>query len=454
MSKKILIVDDDPKIAGLLDFRLGKQGYKTACIHRGREVLEAVKTHQPDLILLDIRMPDTDGVTVLKQLHEVHPKIYVMMISAHADVKTAVDCMKIGAYDLIEKPIEFSALDAKVKHIFKQIGLEEEVVKLRKQLGSQEKQKNIIGKSEAMKKVFHAVEIAAKSDANVLIQGESGTGKELIARAIHAKGEADKPFVAINCGAIPEDLLESELFGHEKGAFTGAVTRKLGKFEQASGGTIFLDEMGDLPTSLQVKLLRVLQEREIDRVGGSAPVPINVRFICATNKNLKKAVREGEFREDLYFRINVFPILLPTLRDRKDDIPELFHHLVQKRRTVDAGALSIQPDALKCLMDYHWPGNVRELENIVERLLLVLGEDVKSISAMDVLALDAFLEPSQEEETTSLTEDKENAVANAERKLIERALRESGGNVSKASKMIHVSRDTFYRKMKKYTIVK
>ena len=369
-NKTVLIVDDDKKIANLIDFHLKKQGYSTSCAYRGQEALEYVKQHQPLLVMLDIRLPDMSGVEVLKEIHKDYPETHVIMISAHADVKVAVDCMKLGAYDFIEKPLAFPGLDAKVKHIFNQHHLAEEVSMLKKELGEKYKFKTMIGKSPAMKRVFGSIDLAAKSDVSVLIEGESGTGKELVARAIHFNGlQRQGPFLAVNCAAIPENLLESELFGHEKGSFTGALTRRIGKFEQAQGGTLFLDEIGDLPASLQVKLLRVLQEREIERVGGASPIPIHVRFIVATNQELKKLVQEGKFRDDLYFRVNVFPILIPPLRERKEDIPELLKYFLQKQKKKPS--YRIEADALNALMDHDWPGNIRELENFVERLLLV-----------------------------------------------------------------------------------
>ena len=424
----------------------------TQCAFRGAEAIEMIKQSHPLLVMLDIRLPDGSGVEVLKEIQKSYPETHVIMISAHADIKVAVECMKLGAYDFIEKPIAFPELDSKVKHIFNQYHLTEEVSMLRKELGEKYKFKSMIGKSAEMKKVFDAIDLAAKSDVNVLIEGESGTGKELVARAIHFNGlQKQGPFVAINCAAIPENLLESELFGHEKGAFTGALTRRIGKFEQAQGGSLFLDEIGDLPASLQVKLLRVLQEREIDRVGGSEAIPIHVRFIVATNKDLKQLVREQKFREDLYFRVNVFPIRIPSLRERKEDIPELLKYFIQKNQGKKP-LIRIDAKALQVITDYSWPGNIRELENFVERLLLV-KQDHQVIMQEDVssLLVNQKLESEIAHEFLSLP-DRGKVMENAEKSIFENALKESGGNVSKASKMVQVSRDTFYRKMKKYSL--
>ncbi len=449
MNKTILI-------SQLIDFRLKQKGYETHCLFRAGEVAEYVKTHCPVLTLLDIRLPDGDGVEVLKNLRRESPEANVIMISAHADVKVAVDCMKYGAYDFVEKPIEFPELDAKVKHVFEQYSLKEEVSLLKRELGEKYKFKSIVGKSPLMKKLFENVDIAAKSDVTVLISGESGTGKELVARAIHFNGlNKNGPFVAVNCGAIPENLLESELFGHEKGAFTGAATRKIGKFEQAQGGTLFLDEIGDLPSMLQVKLLRVLQEREIERVGGEKPVPIRVKFIAATNRDLRKMVADGEFREDLYFRLNVFPLVVPSLRERREDIAELLRYFLEKYEPGRKKSVRIEEAALQKLMDHAWPGNIRELENFVERWTLVKGSGADLMSAADVQCLEA---PARRTEGPAepvgfpALRSKNSAVQTAERELLEKALREAGGNVSKASRMLQISRDTFYRKMKKYSL--
>ncbi len=454
MKNTILIVDDDRKINQLLVIRLRKQGYVCASVFDGAGALPAVREHSPSLVFLDLRLPDMSGTEVLRSILKAFPEIYVVMISAHADVQLAVECIKTGAYDFIEKPFEFEAFDIKVKQIFRQINLQEEVTALKRELGAAYKYKSLVGSSDAMKKVYQAITLAAKSDVNVLILGESGTGKELVARSIHGGSEQkDRPFIAVNCGAIPENLLESELFGHEKGSFTGAAARKIGKFEQAQGGTIFLDEIGDLPLSLQVKLLRVLQEREIERVGGSQPIPIQVRLMTATHRDLKKMVDDKLFREDLYYRINVFPIRVPPLRERKEDIAELFMHFVNTRRKGDGG-LKTDPAALVRLADYDWPGNIRELENFVERLLLLLG-DRKNITEKDIHELDGLAAgEAPTGSASSVSTDRVTAMGETEKAILERALAEAGGNVSKACRIVKMSRDSFYRKIKKYSILR
>lgn len=459
MNKKtILIVDDDKKISQLIDFRLKHQGYETHCLYRAAEVVEYAKREAPVMVLLDIRLPDGDGVEILKELQTACPGINVIMISAHADVKVAVDCMKFGAYDFVEKPIELPELDAKVKHVFEQYRLKQEVTFLRRELGEKYKLKSIVGKSPLMRKLFENIDIASRNDVMVLIGGESGTGKELIARAIHFNGPCKEgPFVAVNCGAIPENLLESELFGHEKGAFTGAAARKIGKFEQAQGGTIFLDEIGDLPALLQVKLLRVLQEREIERVGGDKPIPIRVKFLAATNKDLRKKIADGTFREDLFFRLNVFPIQVPPLRERREDIPELLKYFFEKCTENPKTSVRIEEAAFRKLMEYPWPGNIRELENFVERWILIKGGCTEVMTAEDVMFLDLSASVPAPKSGTEPAEavplrSTRSAMGAAEKEMLEKALRDSGGNVSKASRLLQVSRDTFYRKMKKYAL--
>ncbi len=455
MNKTILVVDDDPKIAKLIEFRLQKQGHAVQIASSAREALDHVRAHHPLLVMLDIRLPDKNGVDVLKEILKINPEAHVIMISAHADVTIAVDCMKFGAYDFIEKPLAFPELDAKVKHLFKQFALEEEVSQLRQELGEKYKLKSIVGKSAAMQKIMSSIEVAAKSDANVFIEGESGTGKELVARAVHFNGlRKNGPFVAINCAAIPETLLESELFGHEKGSFTGALTRRIGKFEQAEGGTLFLDEIGDLSASIQVKLLRVLQEREIERIGGGVSIPIHVRFIMATNKDLKRMVQDEKFREDLYFRINVFPIDVPPLRERKDDIPELLKYFIQRYSRNKKSNVTIEPEALKAFMNYSWPGNIRELENFVERWMLVRKEGAALTRADADLLIERKNSSDPDLSQDPLTwKSKNQVVESTEKALLENALRQSGGNVSKASLLLNISRDTFYRKMKKYSLL-
>lgn len=453
MNKMVLIVDDDKKIANLISIRLKKQGFSTFVVHDGQSAIQWVENHEPSLVMLDVRLPDINGVDVLREVVKKRPEASVIMISAHADVQNAVECIKRGAIDFLEKPFEFTTFDAKVNQVFQQLLLKEEVANLKQELGISYKDKSLVGRSPGMVKVFQSIGLAAKSEVNVLIHGESGTGKELVARAIHFNGaQKQAPFMAVNCGAIPENLLESELFGHEKGAFTGASMRKLGKFEEAQNGTIFLDEIGEMPASLQVKLLRVLQEREVVRVGGTVSIPIQARFITATNRDLKKMVQEGKFREDLYYRINVFPIRLPPLRERKEDIPDLFLHFVKRNRK-DKASVRTDEGALKRLKEYDWPGNIRELENFVERHLLLLGEKTH-ITEKDIHTMDGLSDMISSGQEIERPKDRTQVLGETEKTILEKALQDADGNIAKASKLVQMSRDSFYRKMKKYSIVR
>lgn len=451
MNRSVLIVDDDKDITDVITARLKKQGYDTHSVSDGESALEWVQSYKPALVLLDVRLPGISGTEVLRGILGSRPETYIVMMSSQSEIKIAVECIKIGAYDFFEKGCDFSIFDTKVKQVFGQIFPDEDA-SLKKDLGTAYKNKSIIGTSPAMKNVFEAIDIASASDANVLIQGESGTGKELVARAIHAQSaQKDQPFVALNCAAIPENLLESELFGHEKGAFTGAAARKIGKFEQANGGTIFLDEIGDLPLSLQVKLLRVFQEREIERVGGTQAIAIQVRLITATHRDLKQMVSEAEFREDLYYRINVFPIQVPPLRERKEDIPELFNYFANLNRKGQP-VIEIDEQALKKMTDYSWPGNIRELENFIERLILRLGKR-KIITVKDIQGLDSPSAAPASLETQE-PQDRMELLKETEKNILEKALADAGGNVTKASELVRMSRDSFYRKIKKYGIVR
>jgi len=449
MRKIVLLVDDNEDLSETIAEQFSKNGCAMRAVFDGKSALAWVETHEPALVLLDLRLPDMDGTEVLRELLKMRPGLDVVMISAQADVPIAVECLKIGARDFIEKPANFSVFEAKVDALLKHLAPEDETAS--KALGAAYKHKSFVGSSEVMQKVFQAIDLAAKSDVNVLIQGESGTGKELVARAIHHQvAPKQGAFIAVNCAAIPDNLLESELFGHEKGSFTGAVAQKIGKFEQAHGGTLFLDEIGDLTLNLQVKLLRVLQEREIERVGGTRPIPIQVRLMTATHRDLRKMVEEKQFREDLYYRINVFPIKVPSLRGRKEDIPELFTYFVKRRRNGN-GEIQIDAAAMRKLVEYDWPGNVREFENFIERTLLVLG-DRKNMRAADISGLDGLAPKENVPATVMDAPSRITTLNQTEKAILEKALEDAGGNVSKAARIVQMSRDSFYRKMKKYAI--
>ncbi len=369
---KILVVDDENSLREMLSILLQREGYLVDQAEDGATAFEKVQENSYDLIISDIQMPKMTGIELLRQLRGQGNNVTVMMITAFSSTEEAVEAMKLGAYDYITKPFKNDEIRLVIKNALERESLQQENRQLKQQLGQRFSFQNLVGKSSAMSKLIALLERIAPSQANVLITGESGTGKELVAQALHVNSDRKKhPFVPINCGAIPENLLESELFGHEKGAFTGADKRKEGLFESADEGTLFLDEIGELPMGMQVKLLRVLQEREFRRVGGTDNVPLNIRLVAATNQNLSEMIKEGNFREDLFYRLNVVSIELPPLRSRQDDIPLLINSFYQ--RLTGKGEYRIQKQALEILLNYDWPGNVRELENLVERCV-VLGE--------------------------------------------------------------------------------
>jgi DNA-binding NtrC family response regulator len=374
-KQDILIVDDDKNICKMIEIHLRKEKtFDVKSTTNGEACLRIIKDEIPDLILLDIQMPGIDGIETLKKIREKDSLIPVVMMSAHGTIEKAVQSMRLGAYDFISKPFASDRLLVTVNNALLNSSLKREVDELKRELKDRYEFQNIIGQSGVMQEVFRSVEKVVDSNVTLLVQGESGTGKELIAKATHyhSKQRSGQPFVAVNCSALPETLLESELFGHEKGSFTGATGRRIGKFEQANGGTIFLDEIGDMSATMQAKMLRVLQEKEFERVGGNELVKVDTRVISATNKDLQKAVKEDEFREDLFYRISVFPIKMPPLRERKEDIPLLAAHFMAKYSAEEGKEIDqIAPDALDLLMKYGWPGNVRELENAIERAVVL-----------------------------------------------------------------------------------
>jgi two-component system response regulator PilR (NtrC family) len=372
---RILVVDDEESMREFLCILLQRDGHKVEAVGDGQQAVARLKDCSYDLIISDIKMPKLDGFALLEYVRERSPATAIIMITAFSTTEQAVDAMKKGAYDYITKPFKNEEIRLVVENALERLDLRRENLQLKKELGERYSFANIIGKSKPMQEVYDLIEKVAASKVNVLVTGESGTGKELVAKAIHYNSDRhDKPFVAINCGAIPENLLESELFGHEKGAFTGAVQQKAGLFEVADGGTLFLDEIAELPPLMQVKLLRVLQEHEFRRVGGTRNLKVDVRLVAATNKDLGEAVAAEVFREDLYYRLNVIQIALPPLRERREDIPLLVEHFLEKL-TGQTGTQA--PDSvMRKLLDYNWPGNIRELENAIERCV-VLSRDKK-----------------------------------------------------------------------------
>lgn len=445
----ILAVDDDKSISTLVKSILSlEKHYEVTTVISGEACLKYIRDQMPDLLLMDIQMPGIDGIETLKRVKEYDSRIPVVMMSAHGTIERAVRSMKLGAYDFITKPIERERLLITVKNALMTSSLKREVDELKSELKSKYTFKNIIGQSGVMQEVFKSVEKIVDSNVTVLIQGESGTGKELIARAIHyhSRTRSNKPFVAVNCTALPESLLESELFGHEKGSFTGAVGRRVGKFEQASSGTIFLDEVGLMSPTTQAKVLRVLQEREFERVGGTELIKVDVRVISATNKDLEEAMKKGEFREDLYYRISVFPIKLPALRERKEDIPLLAAYFLKKYNEQENKQIEgISPEALELLMAYNWPGNVRELENALERAVVLTTDN--EIGAKELpTAVRSLGEKKLYESDNTLS----SWIEKLEEEALRQALLENEGNISKTAKKLGIGRATIYRKAKKY----
>jgi DNA-binding NtrC family response regulator len=449
---KILVVDDEQLIRWSLEQNLKKQGYEVMTAGSGEDALRLLREETPDLMLLDIQLPGISGMEVLEKVKEMEEEIIVIMVTALGVLETAVKAMRIGAYDYINKPFNLDELAIVIRKALETNELKKEVAHLRSEQSRKYGIGNIIGKSKHMQNVLAMVEKIARSDAStVLIQGESGTGKELIAKAIHYESaRADKPFMAINCAAVPETLLESELMGHEKGAFTDAKMQKKGLFEMADGGTIFLDEIGDMEPGMQAKLLRVLEERSFRRVGGTRDVQVDVRIVSATNKDLLKAMEEKTFRNDLYYRIQVIPIFLPPLRERKDDIIPLAEHFINHfNREFAKNVKSISRMAEKFLTEYTWPGNIRELKNVIERAIILENEETLLLEHLPQeivtktggagAGTSGFRLPPEGID-----------IEDVERELIRQALEISEGNQSKAAKKLNLGIDAFRYRMKKF----
>jgi two-component system NtrC family response regulator len=447
MSYKILIIDDDTSLRRVLEYNLQEEGYGVVAAANGGEGLACFDDLQPDLVITDLKMPGVSGFQVLKIIREKAPGLPVIVITAFGAVETAVEAMKLGAYDYITKPFNRDALRLTVRKALEMRGLSEENRRLRAELTDRAEFRNIIGVSRAMEQVFAVVRKVADTDATVLITGESGTGKELVAKAIHSlSSRRSAPFVAINCAAIPRDLLESELFGHVRGAFTGAVRDKQGKFQLAEGGTIFLDEVGDLPVELQPKLLRALQEREIEPVGGTGTRKLDVRVVAATNSDMTEACAAGRFREDLYYRLAVIEVALPPLRARSEDIPLLMKHFTG---SFGAPAVAFDADALAAFQVYAWPGNVRELENTVERLMimrngdLITREDLPAKFGSEALVRGGLIINLPAEGYP---------LEQLEREVVIEALERCGWNQTAAARFLSIPRHTLIYRMEKYRI--
>ena len=451
----MIVEDNETMRLGMVE-SLRRENYTVQEYQNGREALVNLNTIRPQLIITDLKMEPIDGLMLLRQVKSLNSNIEVLMISAYGTIDVAVQAMQEGAVDFLTKPFSPEELRIRVKKIVEKIQekekrelLEEENQFLQDTIN--QSYEEIIGQSAEMQKVFSVIERVASQDSAVLIEGESGTGKELVARAIHRQSlRAGKPFIKMNCGALNENLLESELFGHEKGAFTGAIRQKRGRFELADGGTLFLDEIGDISLTMQVKLLRVLQEQEFERVGGEQTLKVDVRIISATNKNLPEQLREGHFREDLYYRLSVIPIKLPPLRERKTDIPLLANFFLQKIIKNKTGLRKTIPvESLQLLSDYSWPGNIRELENLIERLVVISStEEISPALVAQQLGKAAVPSPTQEEGTL------DQALYSYEKNLILQALKQSHGIKNQAAKLLGIRTSTLYYKMEKYGILK
>jgi len=452
-QKTILVADDDASIRSLLQQLLVDQGYSVLEAATGTEVVQQVGQASPDLVIMDVRMPELDGIEALQKVKTLSPKTNVLIMTAFGSSNFAIKAMELGAFDYITKPFELDKISHTVRRAFDYQDLAQEVEVLRDEISTLVQTERIVGNSAPMQEVYKTVGKVAKADATVLVTGESGTGKELVAEALHFNSNRRSgPMVKVSCAALPETLLEAELFGHEKGSFTGAMAMRKGRFELADKGTIFLDEIAEMSLATQTKLLRVLQERKIERVGSSLPIKVDIRVICATNKDLQKLVEQSKFRDDLFYRLNVISIHMPPLRERKEDIAALVEHFLAKHRySATAQPAAISEEALKRLTEYDWPGNVRELENVVERaVVLSRGQIITSreLPFGDHEAGDR--EDGGGEEVSAERSFFKKSVAQFEKDLIMKALRDATGNRSKAAEMLGIYRRLLYAKIKEY----
>jgi DNA-binding NtrC family response regulator len=444
MSERILVADDEEIVRTNVQEFLRSHGYVVDGASDGNAALERVLDEDYALVLTDIRMPGMDGIELLQRVVTERPETFVLIMTAYASVETAVEALRLGAYDYLLKPIVFEDLLQRIQNLFKYRALKDEVLRLRRHLTDRLGFEGLIGESPAIRKIFDLVERVAPTGAIVLVVGESGTGKELVARAIHARSKlADREFLAVNMAALPRDMVESQLFGHEKGAFTGADRHREGFLRSVRGGTVFLDEVGEVPLQAQTKLLRAVEEQEIIPIGAERPLKASFRLIAATNRDLESAVEEGSFRQDLYFRLNVFRIKLPPLVERRDDIPALVEHFLKVHgREQGRGSISLSNETMKMLLTYAWPGNVRELSNVIERACILCEDD-----RIEVTHLPTELVASQ-----TLPTGLKSAVEAFEQRHIAWVLRAAGGNRERAAKMLEVDPATLYRRLAKYDL--
>ncbi len=452
MEESLLLVDDDENTRTALSIALGREGYRVLTASNGNEAISALDNNPVDFLVTDMMMPGLSGMELLQYARKRYDQVMVIMITGHASVETAIQAMKDGAFDYITKPIKLDEVKITLQKAREKRNLLLENLLLRQEARGKYAFENIVGTSRAMQDVFSMMEKVVNTESTVLIRGGSGTGKELVAKAVHYNGpRRDKPFIAINCAAIPGELLESELFGHVKGSFTGAVANKAGKFELADGGTIFLDEIGSMSLALQGKILRVLQEKEVERVGGARPLKVDVRIISATNVDLEKAVKKGVFREDLFYRLNVIPIILPPLKDRSEDIPLLVAHFIRKFNEKQGKAIKgLASGVMDTLLAYDWPGNIRELENVIERAVTLTDDDYIQESSLPPALTAAPVEAAPglghlSDKGAEL--DKE--VERFEKAMIKNALKKADGVKSKAADLLGIKRTTLIEKMKR-----
>lgn len=452
-SSTILVADDDAVARDLLAEALRKEGYVVEAFASGEEVIARGRQGRVDLVLTDIRMGAVDGLTVLREFKRMSPNTAVVVLTAFGSLEGAIEAIKQGAYDYLAKPFKREDIKLVVKRALDHCRLLQENARFREELKGKDEWSPLVGSSTAMLEVYKLVARVAESKSTVLLQGESGTGKELIARAIHANGpRRDKPFIPVNCGALPDTLLESEMFGYEKGAFTGAAGNKVGLFESANGGTLFLDEIGELGQALQVKLLRVMQDQEVRRVGSTTSTKVDVRIIAATNRDLEQLVKEGKFRDDLFYRLKVVPITLPSLVERREDIPMLVHHFLQKCATGAAHVVrGVLPETMVLLTQYRWPGNVRELENAIERAVsLSHGPMLTPEDLPDVIRQGATTQGEASPASGDPVDDVYLTLEEVEKRHLIRVLKETKGNKVKAAKILGIDRRTLYRMAERF----
>ena len=457
MKPRILVVDDEESIREFLEIMLRKEGYEVTCAEDGKQALDVVKKRSFDLVISDMQMPNMTGMDLLREVKAQYPDMLFMMITAFGTTETAVEAMKFGAYDYILKPFKIDEVRINIANALRSQNLEVENRTLKKELNKEYSFQSLVGNSDSMHRIYDLVKRVSQTPTNVLVTGESGTGKEVVAKAIHYNGPLkDKPFVTINCGAIPESLMESEMFGHKKGSFTGAIADKAGLFEVADGGSLFLDEVGELPLTIQVKLLRAIQERVIRRVGGTEDAKIEVRIIAATNRELEEMVKQGTFRQDLYYRLNVINIKTPPLRERADDIPLLANHFLKKyNERLNKSIQGISDEAMEMLKKYDYPGNVRELENIIERTVALEGGATilpESLPPFVNTPSGRKMASAHEIEVTDDGLDLDKVMGQIEKELLVKAIHAAGGIKKKAAKLLNITFRSMRYRVEKYSL--